>query len=93
MLLDLTVKAYDTIKPIFTVELEMTPNDPEGAFDRTMMVANATVFSGEDWRLVPQAFFRDGVRALAFGSHGIIPPMTVVLTPDRRITPAPDRLQ
>jgi hypothetical protein len=91
-LMSAAVEAYERIRPIFEDTLSETPNDPEAAFDRALQIARAGVLSGPGWRLFSQQFFQGDVRPLAFGMHGIIPPMSS-LPPDFRITPTPDRLQ
>jgi hypothetical protein len=87
-----TVEAVEAIDPIFEFQLEATPLDPEGAFERALEIAKLGPLSGPGWRLWPARFWQHNIRSTVFAVHHIIPLMSS-LSPDRRISPAPDRLQ
>jgi hypothetical protein len=86
------LEAAKAVSLIFDVELTVTPNDPEAAFDRALQIARAGVLSGAGWALWPERFWQRHVRSLVFAASQVIPPMSS-LPPDFRISPTPDRLQ
>jgi hypothetical protein len=91
-LLSAARKAVEAINPIFDVELTVTPNDPEAAFDRALKIVKAGPLCGAGWALWPERFWQRHVRSMVFTVSQVIPPMSV-LSPDFRIIPTPDRLQ
>jgi hypothetical protein len=87
-----TLEAAMAVHAIFDIELAMTPNDPEAAFDRALQIARAGVLSDARWGLWPELFWQRILRSMVFVAAQVIPPMSS-LPPDFRIARTPDRLQ
>lgn len=67
-----------TIGPEFHRELQRTPNDPNGAWDRAVESSVAAgAFSGASWAAFPIKFFKGPLKNLAFQAFGIQPGISV----------------
>ena len=72
------VSAYQTIGPTFQEELKKSPDDPDGAWNRTLQnAAISGLFSGASWAAFPAKFFEGPVKNLAFQALGIQPGIAV----------------
>ena len=68
------ITAAQSLGPIYAAEIKMTPNDPDGSFDRAMKKAGtAGLFSGAAWALFPLRFFHGPVKNLLLQALGVQP--------------------
>ncbi len=66
--------AVQTLGPAFAQELKVSPNDPDGAWDRAVKKSMVTgAFSGASWAAFPLKFFNGPVKNLAFQALGVQP--------------------
>jgi hypothetical protein len=73
-----TLSAAQTLGPSYLAELQRTPDDPDGAWDRAVHQAEVSgVFSGAAWTVFPARFFTGPVKNLAFQIFGVQPALSV----------------
>jgi len=66
--------AVQTLGPSFAQELQKTPKDPDGAWERALHTAEISgAFSGASWAAFPIRFFQGPVKQLAFQAFGVQP--------------------
>jgi hypothetical protein len=69
------LSAAQTLGPSYVAELQKTPNDPEGAWNRAWRQAEISgAFSGASWAVFPARFFQSPVKQLVFQMFGAQPP-------------------
>ena len=72
------LSAAQTLGPSYVAELQKTPNDPEGAWDRAWKQAEISgAFSGASWAVFPARFFQNPVKQLVFQIFGAQPALAV----------------
>jgi len=70
--------ALQKIAPAFQEELQKSPQDPDGAWNRAMQQAEISgAFSGLGWSLFPARFFSGPLKNLAFQTFGVQPAVGV----------------
>lgn len=70
--------AFQELGPQFAAELKQSPNDPDGAWDRSLEHAAASgIFSGASWAAFPAKFFSGPLKNFAFQALGIQPGLNV----------------
>jgi hypothetical protein len=80
------VSAAQTLGPAYAAELQKTPNDQEGAWQRAWtQAAISGVFSGAAWALFPARFFQGPVKQLVFQAFGVQPAVSVAEKATRNI--------
>jgi hypothetical protein len=68
------LSAAQTLGPSYLGELQKTPNDPEGAWNRAWRQAEISgTFSGAAWALFPARFFQSPVKQFVFQMFGAQP--------------------
>jgi hypothetical protein len=72
------LSAAQTLGPAYAAELQKTPNDPEGAWNRAWRQAEISgAFSGASWAVFPARFFQGPVKQLVFQIFGAQPALAV----------------
>jgi hypothetical protein len=72
------LSAAQTLGPVFATELQRTPNDPNGAWERAWRQAEVSgLFSGASWGLYPLRFFKGSLQHLVFQALGVQPALSV----------------
>jgi hypothetical protein len=72
------LSAAQTLGPAYAAELQKTPNDPEGAWNRAWTQAEISgAFSGASWAVFPARFFQGPVKQLVFQIFGAQPALAV----------------
>ena len=72
------LSAAQTLGPVYAAELQRTPNDPEGAWNRAWKQAGISgAFSGASWAAFPARFFQSPVKHLVFQMFGVQPALAV----------------
>jgi hypothetical protein len=72
------LSATQTLGPAYAVELQKTPNDPEGAWNRAWRQAEISgAFSGASWAVFPARFFKGPVKQLVLRIFGAQPALAV----------------
>jgi hypothetical protein len=72
------LSAVQTLGPAYRAELQETPNDPEGAWNRAWKQAEISgAFSGASWAVFPARFFQGPVKHLVFQIFGAQPALAV----------------
>jgi hypothetical protein len=72
------LSAAQTLGPSYLAELQKTPNDPEGAWNRAWRQAEISgTFSGASWAVFPVRFFKGPVKQLVFQIFGAQPALAV----------------
>jgi hypothetical protein len=65
------LSAAQTLGPVYAAELQKSPNDPEGAWNRAWRQAEISgAFSGASWAAFPARFFQSPVKHLVFQMFG-----------------------
>lgn len=69
-----TAAAFKAIGPVFGEELKKSPQDPEGAWNRTLERAGTSgLFTGLGWAAFPLKYAQGPLKHLAFQAFGIQP--------------------
>jgi hypothetical protein len=72
------LSAAQTLGPVYAAELQKSPNDPEGAWNRAWRQAEISgAFSGASWAAFPARFFQSPVKHLVFQMFGAQPALAV----------------
>jgi hypothetical protein len=72
------LSAAQTLGPAYAAELQKTPNDREGAWNRAWRQAEISgAFSGASWAVFPARFFQGPVKQLVFQMFGAQPALAV----------------
>jgi hypothetical protein len=72
------LSAAQTLGPAYAAELQKTPNDPEGAWNRAWRQAEISgAFAGASWAVFPARFFQGPVKQLVFQIFGAQPALAV----------------
>jgi hypothetical protein len=80
------LSAAQTLGPSYLAELQKTPNDPEGAWNRAWRQAEISgAFSGASWAVFPARFFQNPVKQLVFQMLGVQPALAVGERPTRNV--------
>jgi hypothetical protein len=80
------LSATQTLGPAYAAELQKTPNDPEGAWNRAWGQAEISgTFSGASWAVFPALFFQGPVKQLVFQIFGAQPALAVAERAARNI--------
>jgi hypothetical protein len=80
------LSAAQTLGPAYAAELQKTPNDPEGAWNRAWRQAEISgAFSGASWAFFPARFFQGPVKQLVFQIFAAQPALAVAERGTRNI--------
>ena len=72
------LSAAQTLGPVYAAELQKSPDDPEGAWNRAWKQAGISgAFSGASWAAFPARFFQSPVKHLVFQMFGAQPALAV----------------